>query len=309
MNEKLKKSLLVYNARSGNADTILNNFDLIASKFLEKGIILTLYSISREYDRLTEILKNEEYDILILSGGDGTLSRCLSDIYNENIEFPNIAVFPTGTSNDLSNSLNLGDNINEWIENITEGRPQNVDFGLINKKEIFLSSYAGGLFSKISYSTDKNLKKMIGKTAYHIAGISELANIKEFQLNITLDTGEKISEKAILFIIVNGKSVGGFDKVTEEASFNDGYMNLIIVRSIVNPFDIPQILIDLYNSNLVNNDYVTEVTAKSCIIEKIDEDINISIDGEEGENRKAEIEFISNKLRIYKKIQKTVLKM
>ena len=302
MDKVIRKSLLVYNPKSGNAALILNNFDLICKKFLKKNITLTLYSINRGYNKLSEIMKNEKYDILILSGGDGTLSRCLSDLYNENIEFPDVAVFPTGTSNDLSSSLNLGNDINEWIENVTEGKLQSVDFGVINGKEIFLSSYAGGLFTKVSYATDKNLKKIMGKTAYHINGLSELANIKEFEFNLTLDTGEKLTEKAILFIIINGKSVGGFDRVTNDASINDGHMNLIIVKSIANPFDIPQILIDLFNNNLVNNDYVIEIVTRKCIIEKIEGEINISIDGEEGENRKVEIEFIKDKLKIFKKV-------
>ena len=117
MRKKLRKALLVYNPKSGNSNLILNNFDLITTKLLKKGIILTLYSISRDYDRLIEILKNEKYDIVILSGGDGTLSRCLTDMYNENIEFPEIAIFPTGTSNDLAKSLNLGEKIEDWINN------------------------------------------------------------------------------------------------------------------------------------------------------------------------------------------------
>ena len=79
-------------------------------------------------------------------------------------------------------------------------------------------------------------------------------------------------------------------------------MNLIIVKSIANPFDIPQILIDLFNNNLVNNDYVIEIVTRKCIIEKIEGEINISIDGEEGENRKVEIEFIKDKLKIFKKV-------
>ena len=63
---KLKKALLVYNPKSGNSDLILNNFDLITSSLLKNGVTLTLYSISREYNELTNILKNEKYDILIL---------------------------------------------------------------------------------------------------------------------------------------------------------------------------------------------------------------------------------------------------
>ena len=112
----MEKALLVYNPKSGNADMILNNFDLIASMLLEKGITLTLYSIREKYDILTEILKKEKYDILILSGGDGTLSRSLSLLYKENIDFSDVAIFPTGTSNDLAKSLDLGENIEKWLD-------------------------------------------------------------------------------------------------------------------------------------------------------------------------------------------------
>ena len=298
---KLRKALLVYNPKSGNSDLILNSFDLIATRLLKNEITLTLYSINKEYNELTNILRNEKYDILILSGGDGTLSKSLSQLYNEGIEFPDVAIFPTGTSNDLAKSLNLGDNVKKWIDNIVNGKAKPLDFGLINNKTIFLSSYAGGLFTKVSYNTDKNLKKVIGKTAYHIAGLAELTNIKEFDLDITLDSGEKINEKAILYMILNGKSVGGFDSVIDNVDMNDGIMNILIVKNIENPFDLPTVLLDLINSNLENNNYVKTITAKSCVIEKIDDEVGISIDGKEGKNRKAEIKFVSNRLRIFRK--------
>ena len=83
--KKLKKALLVYNPKSGNSNVILNNFDLIVTKLLKKGIIVTFYSINKNYNKLCDILASEKYDILILSGGDGTLSRTLSEIYVKNI--------------------------------------------------------------------------------------------------------------------------------------------------------------------------------------------------------------------------------
>lgn len=299
MRKKLRKALLVYNPKSGNSNLILNNFDLITTKLLEKGIILTLYSISRDYDRLIEILKNEKYDIVILSGGDGTLSRCLTDMYNENIEFPEIAIFPTGTSNDLAKSLNLGEKIEDWINNILNKKSKFVDFGLINGNKIFLSSYAGGLFTKVSYATDKGLKKTFGKTAYYITGIDELKNIKNFDLKMRIDDNEEISEKAILYIILNGKNVGGFDELLQNANVDDGIMDILIVKNIENPLEISKILFDLFNGQLVNNENVRTLQAKKCVIEEVSEEIGVSIDGEEGKNEKVEIEFIRDKLKIF----------
>ncbi len=299
MDRVLKKSLLVYNPKSGNSNLILNNLDMLTTKLLERGITLTLYSINEKYNNLIQILRSEKYDILILSGGDGTLSRCLSEIYNEKIEFPDIAVFPTGTSNDLAKSLKLGENIEEWIENIIDGNLESVDFGLINDKTVFLSSYAGGLFTKVSYTTNKNLKKVIGKSAYHIGGIAELTNIKKFNLEMTLDTGEKIMEEAILYVILNGRSAGGFENIVHNADISDGKMNILIVKNIENPFDVPVVLLDLMTNSLSNNIHVRMLQAKSCIIEKIDEEIGISIDGEEGKNEKVEIKFIQDKLKVF----------
>ena len=299
MRKKLRKALLVYNPKSGNSNLILNNFDLITTKLLKKGIILTLYSISRDYDRLIEILKNEKYDIVILSGGDGTLSRCLTDMYNENIEFPEIAIFPTGTSNDLAKSLNLGEKIEDWINNILNKKAKFVDFGLINGNKIFLSSYAGGLFTKVSYATDKGLKKTFGKTAYYITGIDELKNIKKFDLKIRIDDNEEILEKAILYIILNGKNVGGFDELLQNANVDDGIMDILIVKNIENPLEISKILFDLFNGQLVNNENVRTLQAKKCVIEEVSEEIGVSIDGEEGKNEKVEIEFIRDKLKIF----------
>jgi lipid kinase, YegS/Rv2252/BmrU family len=299
MRKKLRKALLVYNPKSGNSNLILNNFDLITTKLLKKGIILTLYSISRNYDRLIEILKNEKYDIVILSGGDGTLSRCLTDMYNENIEFPEIAIFPTGTSNDLAKSLNLGEKIEDWINNILNKKSKFVDFGLINGNKIFLSSYAGGLFTKVSYATDKGLKKTFGKTAYYITGIDELKNIKKFDLKMLIDDNEEISEKAILYIILNGKNVGGFDELLQNANVDDGIMDILIVKNIENPLEISKILFDLFNGQIVNNENVRTLQAKKCVIEEVSEEIGVSIDGEEGKNEKVEIEFIRDKLKIF----------
>ena len=55
--EKLKKAILVYNPKSGNANMILSNFDLITTKLMEKGITLTLYSINKDYDLFTDFKK------------------------------------------------------------------------------------------------------------------------------------------------------------------------------------------------------------------------------------------------------------
>ena len=84
----MKKALLIYNPNSGNSRVILENFDKITRKFLKNNISLTLYSIDKNYNRLIDVIKNHEFDILILSGGDGTLGRTITQLYNAGIKLP-----------------------------------------------------------------------------------------------------------------------------------------------------------------------------------------------------------------------------
>ena len=79
----------------------------------------------------------------------------------------------------------------------------------------------------------------------------------------------------------------------------DGLMNIIIVKETKSAIDLSTIIFDLMNNNLVNNNFVRTLTAKKCEIKKIKKDINVSIDGEEGENEDVVIEFISNKLKVF----------
>ena len=165
-----------------------------------------------------------------------------------------------------------------------------------------MSSYASGLFSKISYNTDKNLKKTIGKVAYYLNGLTELTNIKKFDLKMQIFDGkdyEDIEEKAILFMILNGKSVAGFDEIIYNADVNDEFLHILIVKNIDNPLDISKTFLDLLNNNLMNNDYVRILKIKSCKIKKIEEKIGVSIDGERGRNQDVNIKVISGKLKIF----------
>ena len=76
-------------------------------------------------------------------------------------------------------------------------------------------------------------------------------------------------------------------------------MDILIIKNIDNLLDVPKILMDLMNNNLTDNDYTRTLRAKKCKIEKVKEDINLSIDGEEGENMDVEIEFIEKKLKVF----------
>ena len=92
-----------------------------------------------------------------------------------------------------------------------------------------MNTYAGGAFAEISFKTDNEIKKNLGAFAYYIKALSEVANIRSFELVIKTDE-EEIKENAILFLVTNGKNIGGFPNLVKKANITDGMMDIVIVK-------------------------------------------------------------------------------
>lgn len=103
-----------------------------------------------------------------------------------------------------------------------------VDIGIVNNEKVFLTSLAGGAFVDTSYMTAKNLKLVMGPLAYYLP-FTELTALKTYDLEITVD-GIRYDEKAYMFLLLNGKSVGIFSNFIDTGNISDGIMELIIIR-------------------------------------------------------------------------------
>ena len=166
----MKKALFAYNPMSGNR-FVPQNLDAITKCFQKEGVYLELYRIS-EKDRLIEYIKYTKADFIIGAGGDGTLSQIITSMVRYGMYLPFMAL-GTGTSNnftrnlDASKSITTMEQAEKIIHDSCNGTIQTIDVGLINKKQVFLTSLAGGNFVDTTFETDKKLKQRLGDIIEH----------------------------------------------------------------------------------------------------------------------------------------------
>ena len=274
----MKNALFVYNPISGGR-RFPHELDYILGSFQKKGVLVQPYRlIDANNEYLVTALKSGIYNFVIASGGDGTINFVANILLENQIKMP-IGIIPSGTCNDFAKCLGIN-SLKESISIIQGGKTLDCDVGHINKSQYFLSTFAGGNMVDVSFNTNSELKKNFGPFAYYLKGLSEVANIKSFDLKVVAD--EHIIEgKFLLFLIVNGKQAAGFPNLLNDADFTDGYMDIILVKKCSN-INLATIFFKVLSKESVNDKNVIILKAKKCELSS-NSQIALTIDGEKSE--------------------------
>ncbi len=291
----MKRALFIYNPRAGT-HSLACQLDEVVAKFQDAGIIVDFYrSQSAKNEGLIEILRDNEYSTIVISGGDGTINTLLNILIKNNIQVP-LGLLPSGTCNDFGRSIGLPTTFSEGLDVIIKGCAINVDVGLINNEKYFFSTCAGGLFVNIPLATHNELKKRLGPFAYYIQALSEVMHLSSFPLTVKTDN-ETITENILLFLILNGKHGAGFSNVIKEAKVTDGFMHILLVKECTH-VDLAALTLKILNNEKLVDKNIIKIKTSSCLIES-GHNIAVSIDGENGPTLPYDIEFFSDRLKIF----------
>ncbi len=124
-----------------------------------------------------ELVQREagRFDLVVCSGGDGTLDEVVSGMMKRNKKVP-IGYIPSGSTNDFAGSLKIPKNMDKAAQVIMGGVPFACDIGSFNG-EYFVYIAAFGLFTDVSYATRQELKNRIGHVAYIIEGVKRINSV------------------------------------------------------------------------------------------------------------------------------------
>ena len=202
-----KDMLFIYNPKAGKA-LIRNHLVDILDVFVKGGYEVTVYPTQARGDAIKKTKKKKDkYDIVVCSGGDGTLDEVCTGMMESKVKVP-IGYIPAGSTNDFAASLNLSKNMVQAAEDIVNGDTFAVDIGIFNE-DIFAYIAAFGLFTEVTYETDQQVKNVLGHVAYLLEGMKSLATIKKYKLKVMTD--ETVFEDEFIFgMITYSHSVGGF---------------------------------------------------------------------------------------------------
>ncbi len=275
-----KKMLFIYNPKAGKAQ-IKNQLYDILDVFTKGGYFVTAYPTQAAGDamRLMEELP-DEYDIIVCSGGDGTLDEVVTGMMKSGKTLP-LGYIPAGSTNDFATSLGLPKNMKEAAETVVSGEVFPCDIGVFNQ-DVFVYVAGVGLFTNVSYETKQETKNVLGHMAYVVEGIKALPSIKSYHFKITYGD-ECIEDDFVFCMITNSTSVGGFKRLTgKNVSLNDGLFEVTLIKLPRNPLELNDLVTALFNQQM-------DAKCMYCfktdhIVLESDEPLPWTLDGEFGGN-------------------------
>lgn len=222
------KILVCYNPYS-STQRISKNKDLVKKELLKKYDIVDFFESTAPRSITKKIIEvGNDYDTILVSGGDGTLNEASSGIVMGGIKTP-LAYIPSGTVNDVGSILGLSKDIKKGIKIINTGVPVKIDIGKLNDR-YFTYVCAAGKFSAISYDIDYELKKKYHKFAYFIRGIQEFPVQGGMRVRITTPEFTTYSN-CYIFFGLNYRQFGGFRFYRKKPTLlNDGLMDFTFVE-------------------------------------------------------------------------------
>ena len=202
-----QKMLFIYNPRAGKAQIRSNLLDII-DIFVKAGYEVTAYPTQAAGDAVKAVRTRQEgYDLVVCSGGDGTLDEVVSGMMKCDEKLP-IGYIPAGSTNDFANSLKIPKSMIKAADVVVKGKNFPCDIGAFNH-DSFIYVAAFGIFTDVSYETKQDIKNVLGHAAYLLEGVKRLPSVRSYPLKIT--SRDRVIEGEFLYgMVTNSYSVGGF---------------------------------------------------------------------------------------------------
>jgi len=167
------------------------------------------------------------FDIIVSAGGDGTLNEIVSGIA-EKSHRPPIGILPVGTTNDFARALSIPRQWQAACDLIIKQHTRLIDVGKVHER-YFINIAAGGSMTELTYEVPSKMKTIMGQLAYYVKSLEKLPRLKPIKLHIKTAEME-IQEQVMLFLIANSNSVAGFEKLAPQASLDDGFFDILILK-------------------------------------------------------------------------------
>ena len=221
------RALIVYNpfSRSNKIDKNLKYIkDTLSQAYDDINVFCT-----KGVRSITEYVKEHinEYDLLIISGGDGTINEAICGVIEAKSKVP-LSIIPAGTVNDLSKLLGYTKNVKKACRNILYGTDALMDACKINDR-YFTYGCACGKYTDVSYTAHRGWKRIFGRLAYFFEGIHEFPKYTKMDLRIEFD-GKVIQDTFYVVFGLNTNRVAGFkiDR-NDNIKLNDGIIDLTLI--------------------------------------------------------------------------------
>ncbi len=220
-----RSACLIFNPVAGQSDPEQDLATIQA--LLEAKINLDIRTTTPDVnaDQLAHEAVERGAELIIASGGDGTLSTAAAAVVGTGIP---LGVISRGTANAFATAMGIPSTIEAACQTILEGTTRVVDAAYCNGKPMVL--LAGiGFEAETVERADRKAKNRFGMLAYVLAGVQELSDFKPFEARI--ETEDKvITCEAVAVTVANAAPrTSVLAQGPAELIVDDGLLDVTIV--------------------------------------------------------------------------------
>lgn len=224
------RSLIIHNLSSGFGSNAIFEFEHELVRNGDECVMRVLEPTMPVSDLLGDA---EEFDLVVVSGGDGTVTNALYALRNRDVC---TCVFPSGTANLLFANLGNGPEPAAIAASCRGLKPTPLDLGELRwtdedglaHKEGFGIMSGMGFDAELMASAESG-KHALGEAAYFTAVLANL-NPKVATFTITVD-GKTYRRKGISCIVANAAMMQGDINIIPDCRMDDGNLDVMVLTT------------------------------------------------------------------------------
>lgn len=243
----MKRARLILNPISGDEQS--NAFKLLeivtALEAADIRADLTFTSPERSATEIAKQAVDEAYDLVIVGGGDGTVSEVAKGLLYAPVP---LGILPIGTYNNIARSLNLPSDLTAACQVLSQGQVKAIDVGQVNEQDYFFEVAGIGLDAAL-FPLGEEIK---GGQWARLLQVAQLAiRFKPQRIKMLLDRpilaaklrsrrprfrrskglgGRELRFSVLLVVVANGPYYGAGFTVAPAARIDDGLLTVSVFR-------------------------------------------------------------------------------
>lgn len=223
------RCLIVHNSRSGFGSSAIYEFERALLSGGDECVLRLLADNQRADEAVVDA---EEFDFVVVSGGDGTTTSLLYALRNRKVI---VCVFPSGTANLFCVNLNTAAEPSALARACRIGRTAQTDLGELTFVDEQGVAHTRGFSIMMGTGYDAQImqaavegKSTFGEAAYFAAAI---ANVRPelHHFKITVD-GKTFEREGISCLIANNSTLQGDVRIVPDGRMDDGLLEVIVLE-------------------------------------------------------------------------------
>lgn len=258
----------------------------------------------------------QNYDYILAVGGDGTVNEIINGMLaaendfskttKDNIPKTKLIIYAHGTGSDLSRSLNLDKNINDFINLIKREKTKDIkvieseffDHNYKKQKRYFINIADCGMGAEVAKKLNESSKIIDGSLSYFLKIFQVLSRYKNKEVKIEADKRVVYQGKINSAVIANGNYFGGGIKIAPEADLDSKKINLVLLKDF-SKLGVVINLVKGYKGRHLNHSLVESyMVEKIRIYSESESEIELELDGESVGIVDAEFKISSRKISV-----------